>query len=104
MKTVQAERLHIGIFGPTNVGKSSLINALTLQDVALVSATAGTTTDPVFKSMELQGVGPVVFIDTAGFDDTGELGEKRLERTKKVLNREDVEIMVMNESIDEISD
>lgn len=104
MKTVQAERLHIGIFGPTNVGKSSLINALTLQDVALVSATAGTTTDPVFKSMELQGVGPVVFIDTAGFDDTGELGEKRLERTKKVLNRVDVAILVMNESIDEIRD
>lgn len=104
MKTAQAERLHIGIFGPTNVGKSSLINALTLQDVALVSTTAGTTTDPVFKSMELQGVGPVVFIDTAGFDDGSELGEKRLERTKKVLNRVDVALLVMTESVDEVAE
>ena len=104
MKTALAERLHIGIFGPTNVGKSSLINALTLQDVALVSTTAGTTTDPVFKSMELQGVGPVVFIDTAGFDDSSELGEKRLERTKKVLNRVDIALLVMTESVDEVTE
>lgn len=102
MKTAQAERLHIGIFGPTNAGKSSLINALTLQDIALVSDTAGTTTDPVFKSMELRGVGPVVFIDTAGFDDTSTLGELRLDRTKKVLNRVDIAILVMTTMLDEV--
>lgn len=103
MKTVQAERLHIGIFGPTNAGKSSLINALTLQDVALVSQTPGTTTDPVFKAMELQGVGPVVFIDTAGFDDVGELGSKRLERTRRILDRVDLAILVMTDSLEEIT-
>lgn len=103
MKTATAERLHIGIFGPTNAGKSSLINALTLQDVALVSQTPGTTTDPVFKAMELQGVGPVVFIDTAGFNDEGELGEKRLERTRRILDRVDLAVLVMTDSVDEIA-
>lgn len=102
MKTAQAERLHIGIFGPTNVGKSSLINALTLQDVALVSDTPGTTTDPVYKTMELDGVGPVVFIDTAGFDDATELGDKRLERTKRALNQVDLAILVIGDSVAEI--
>lgn len=102
MKTAQAERLHIGIFGPTNAGKSSLINALTLQDVALVSDTPGTTTDPVFKAMELQGVGPVVFIDTAGFNDQSELGDKRMERTRRILDRVDLAVLVMTDSLDEI--
>lgn len=102
MKTAQAERLHIGIFGPTNAGKSSLINALTLQDVALVSDTPGTTTDPVFKAMELQGVGPVVFIDTAGFNDSSELGDKRMERTRRILDRVDLAVLVMTDSLDEI--
>lgn len=102
MKAAQAERLHIGIFGPTNAGKSSLINALTLQDVALVSDTPGTTTDPVYKTMELDGVGPVVFIDTAGFDDDSELGEKRLQRTRRTLEQIDVAILVMTDSLEEI--
>ena len=72
--TPRSDRLHIGIFGRTNSGKSSLINALTNQNIALVSDVPGTTTDPVYKSMEIHGIGPCVFIDTAGFDDTGALG------------------------------
>ena len=83
--TPQAERLHIGIFGKRNSGKSSLINALTNQDKALVSDTPGTTADPVFKAMELHPVGPVVFIDTAGFDDVGDLGELRVRKTRELL-------------------
>lgn len=102
MKTAQAERIQIGIFGPTNAGKSSLINALTLQDVALVSATPGTTTDPVLKSMELDGMGAVVFIDTAGFDDATELGAMRRDRTRRTLERIDIAILVMTQSADEI--
>ena len=70
--TPRANRLHIGIFGNTNSGKSSLVNALTGQDTALVSEIAGTTTDPVYKAMEIHGIGPCVFIDTAGFDDTAD--------------------------------
>ena len=72
--TPRASRLHIGLFGRRNAGKSSLINALTGQEISLVSPVAGTTTDPVYKSFELAGVGPVVFIDTAGLDDVGDLG------------------------------
>ena len=86
--TPRANRLHIGIFGSTNSGKSSLVNALTGQDTALVSDIAGTTTDPVYKSMEIHGIGPCVFIDTAGFDDTGALGELRIQRTKEALKRQ----------------
>ncbi len=95
-ETPRANRLHIGIYGRRNAGKSSLINALTGQDIALVSPEAGTTTDPVFKSMELHPVGPVVFIDTAGFDDTGELGKLRVERTEGVLDKTDVAVVVMD--------
>ncbi|MDO5650266.1 MAG: 50S ribosome-binding GTPase, partial [Gallicola sp.] len=73
--TPRGNRLHIGIYGKRNSGKSSLINALTGQNTALVSNVPGTTTDPVYKSMELHGIGPVTFIDTAGFDDGGYLGE-----------------------------
>lgn len=96
--TPRANRLHIGIYGKRNAGKSSLINALTGQDIALVSAEAGTTTDPVFKSMELHPIGPVVFIDTAGFDDEGELGKLRVERTRAVMDRTDVAIVVVDGS------
>jgi [FeFe] hydrogenase H-cluster maturation GTPase HydF len=87
-------RLHIGLFGRRNVGKSSLLNAITRQDVAIVSATPGTTTDPVEKPMELLPLGPVLFIDTAGVDDVGALGEQRIARTRKVLDRTDLGVLV----------
>ncbi len=88
-------RLHIGLFGRRNVGKSSLINAIARQDVAIVSPEAGTTTDPVEKPMELLPIGPVVFIDTAGIDDGGALGERRVERTRRVFDRTDVGVIVL---------
>ena len=94
--TPRGERLHIGIFGRRNAGKSSLINALTGQNLAIVSDTPGTTTDPVYKAMELQGIGPVVFIDTAGFDDTGELGAMRAAKSRDILSRTDLAILVMD--------
>lgn len=94
--TPRANRLHIGIYGKRNAGKSSLINALTGQDIALVSDEAGTTTDPVFKSMELHPVGPVVFIDTAGFDDEGTLGKLRVERTQAVMEKTDIAVVVVD--------
>lgn len=87
-------KLHIGIFGKRNVGKSSLLNALVNQDVSIVSETAGTTTDPVEKSMELLPLGPVVFVDTAGIDDEGALGLMRVEKTKKVIDRIDLAVVV----------
>ncbi len=87
-------RLHIGIFGRRNVGKSSLLNALTRQSVSIVSDVAGTTTDPVEKPMELLPLGPVLFIDTAGIDDVGSLGGMRVERTRRILDRTDVAILV----------
>lgn len=96
--TPRANQLHIGIFGKRNSGKSSLINALTNQEVALVSDIAGTTTDPVFKSMEIYGIGPCVFIDTAGFDDIGELGKLRIEKTKKAIDKIDIALMVFSDS------
>ncbi|MGI6737174.1 MAG: [FeFe] hydrogenase H-cluster maturation GTPase HydF [Anaerovoracaceae bacterium] len=96
-ETPRADRLHIGIFGRRNSGKSSLINALTGQQIALVSDHAGTTTDPVYKAMELHPVGPVVFIDTAGFDDEGELGEKRVELTRRVIARTDLALLLFDE-------
>ncbi len=92
--TPNAERLHIGFFGRCNSGKSSLINALTGQTVAIVSDIAGTTTDPVSKPMELPGVGAAVLIDTAGFGDTTLLGEKRSEQTVKVLDKTDVAVLL----------
>lgn len=92
--TPRAERLHIGLFGRRNSGKSSLVNALTGQDIALVSDVAGTTTDPVYKAMEVHGIGPAVFIDTAGFDDEGELGKMRVEKTRDALCRTDIAIVV----------
>ena len=93
--TPRASRLHIGLFGRRNAGKSSLINALTGQAISLVSPVAGTTTDPVYKSFELAGVGPVVFIDTAGLDDEGQLGALRVERTGQALEKTDVAILVL---------
>ena len=94
MKALKSQRLHIGIFGKTNVGKSSLLNVLTGQDVSIVSDIAGTTTDVVEKSMEFLPVGPVTFLDTAGIDDTSELGTERIEKTKKVINRTDVAVII----------
>jgi [FeFe] hydrogenase H-cluster maturation GTPase HydF len=88
--------LHIGIFGRRNNGKSALINALTGQETAIVSEVAGTTTDPVKKSMELFGIGPVVLIDTAGLDDENELGKKRVKKTENVLKQIDLAILVIN--------
>jgi [FeFe] hydrogenase H-cluster maturation GTPase HydF len=86
---------HIGIFGRRNNGKSSLINCLSGQDVAIVSSEPGTTTDPVKKSMEITGIGPVIMIDTAGTDDTGELGDKRVSRTREVIKNIDMAILVL---------
>ncbi|AEH44381.1 small GTP-binding protein [Thermodesulfatator indicus DSM 15286] len=92
--TPKALRLHIGIFGRRNVGKSSLLNALTEQPIAIVSDTPGTTTDPVEKTMELLPLGPVVFIDTAGIDDIGALGEMRIKKTMEVFERTDLGLIV----------
>lgn len=93
-KTPKGLRLHIGIFGRRNVGKSSILNAIIGQFISIVSDTPGTTTDPVEKAMELQPVGPVLFIDTAGVDDIGALGGERVKRTMKILDRTDLAILV----------
>lgn len=92
--TPAASRLHIGIFGKRNSGKSSLINAITGQPIAIVSDIAGTTADPVYKSMEIHGLGPCMLVDTAGFDDTGSLGALRVEKTRKALDKIDIAILV----------
>ncbi len=92
--TPAAERVHIAFFGVRNAGKSSVVNAVTGQETALVSAVKGTTTDPVSKSMELLPLGPVVIIDTPGFDDEGSLGKQRVRRTRQVLNRTDLAVLV----------
>lgn len=96
-QTPRSSRLHIAIFGKMNAGKSSLINAITGQNTALVSKTAGTTTDPVYKSMELHPIGPCVLIDTAGFDDASELGKMRVEKTRKVLDTADICVVVFTD-------
>ena len=92
--TPNANRLHIALFGKRNSGKSSLINALTGQDTALVSDTPGTTTDPVQKAMEIHGIGRCLFIDTPGFDDEGELGNRRIERTWKAVEKTDIALLL----------
>ncbi|MBR3808965.1 MAG: [Clostridia bacterium] len=93
---VSAERLHIAFFGLRNAGKSSVVNAVTNQELSVVSDVKGTTTDPVKKAMELLPVGPVVIIDTAGIDDEGDLGKLRVEKTRKILNKTDVAILVVD--------
>ena len=93
--TPRSGRLHIGIYGRRNAGKSSLINAMTGHETAIVSATAGTTTDPVYKSMEIHGLGPCVLIDTAGFDDIGPMGELRVEKTRQALEKTDIALLVV---------
>lgn len=96
--TPSGERVHIGFFGMRNAGKSSLVNAFTGQQLAIVSDTKGTTTDPVYKAMELLPLGPVMIIDTPGFDDEGELGDLRIEKTKQVLNKVDIAVLVADSS------
>ena len=95
--TPSGNRLHIGIFGKRNSGKSSLLNAITGQEIALVSEVKGTTTDPVSKAMEIHPIGPCLLIDTAGFDDTGDLGNMRIEKTKAVLDKTDVAVVVFSD-------
>ena len=102
--TPSSERIHIGIFGRRNAGKSSLLNAVTGQQLAVVSEIAGTTTDPVRKAMELLPLGPVLLIDTPGIDDTGELGEKRVEKARQVLRQTDIAILAVDASAGKTSD
>lgn len=97
--TPAAERVHIGIFGRRNAGKSSIINALTGQDLAIVSDRKGTTTDPVLKAMELLPLGPVVVIDTPGLDDEGELGKLRIQKAYQILNKTDIALLVLDGTI-----
>lgn len=94
--TPSADRIHIGFFGRRNAGKSSLVNAVTGQNLAIVSDTKGTTTDPVYKTMELLPLGPVMIIDTPGFDDEGELGLLRVKKTRQVLNKTDIAVVVID--------
>ncbi|MBR2472146.1 MAG: [Clostridia bacterium] len=96
--TPSANRLHIGFFGCRNAGKSSLVNAVTGQELAVVSGTPGTTTDPVTKAMELLPLGPVLIIDTPGIDDEGALGEKRIEKTRQILGKTDIAVLVVDAS------
>ena len=93
------ERTHIGIFGKRNAGKSSVINMLTNQEVSIVSPLPGTTTDPVTKPIEINGIGACVFIDTAGYDDAGEIGAMRVTKTKQVLQRCDISLFVIPTTI-----
>ena len=97
--TPRANRPHIAIFGRRNAGKSSLINAITGQDIALVSEQAGTTTDPVYKSMEILPLGPCVLIDTAGIDDEGTLGQLRVKKTREVLEKSDLAILIIDPTL-----
>ena len=96
--TPSGERVHIGFFGRRNAGKSSIVNAVTGQNLAIVSDTKGTTTDPVYKAMELLPMGPVMIIDTPGFDDEGELGEMRIHKARQVLNKTDIAILAVDAS------
>ena len=95
-QTPSSERIHIGIFGKRNAGKSSIMNAITDQEASLVSDVKGTTTDPVYKAMELLLLGPVVFIDTPGLDDEGCLGELRVKKSREALGRADLAILVVD--------
>ena len=95
-ETPSANRLHIGVFGKTNSGKSSFINAFTGQEVSIVADVAGTTTDPVYKAMEIYPMGPCTIMDTAGFDDESTLGEQRVERTRLAAQKADLAIIVFS--------
>lgn len=97
--TISAERLHIGFFGCRNAGKSSVVNAVTGQTLSVVSDKKGTTTDPVQKAMELAALGPVVIIDTAGFDDEGDLGALRVDKTREILRRTDIAVLVVDATV-----
>lgn len=97
--TPAGERVHIGFFGRRNAGKSSLLNAVTGQELAVVSPVEGTTTDPVYKAMELLPLGPVMLIDTPGFDDEGQLGEQRVKKTKQVLEKTDIAVLVVDAAV-----
>ncbi|RHF70072.1 [FeFe] hydrogenase H-cluster maturation GTPase HydF [Fusobacterium mortiferum] len=99
IETPRGNRVHIAIYGRTNAGKSSLINKITNQSISLVSETRGTTTDPVYKAMELLPIGPVVFIDTAGIDDITELGELRVKKTKEILNKMDIALLLISTEV-----
>jgi [FeFe] hydrogenase H-cluster maturation GTPase HydF len=101
-ETPSSERVHIGFFGRRNAGKSSVVNAVTGQELSVVSEIKGTTTDPVYKSMELLPMGPVVIIDTPGFDDEGALGEMRVRKTKQILNRADCAVLVVDGAVGKI--
>ena len=100
--TPSGERIHIGFFGRTNAGKSSLVNALTGQDLAVVSPTPGTTTDPVKKAMEILPLGPVVIIDTAGLDDEGSLGEQRIRKTREILRQIHIAVIVVDATAESV--
>lgn len=97
--TARSNRKYIGLIGRRNVGKSTIINLLTGQETSIVSDFAGTTTDNVQKNMELHGVGPVVFVDTAGYDDIGEIGQLRVEKTKRVLNKLDISLLIIEDKL-----
>ena len=94
-ETPSANRLHIGVFGKTNSGKSSFINAFTGQEVSIVADVAGTTTDPVYKAMELHPIGPVTIIDTAGIDDESELGSRRVQKTKLAAEKTELAVILL---------
>lgn len=102
--TPRSNRYHIAVVGRRNVGKSSLVNAMAKQDISLVSSTPGTTTDPVYKSMELQPLGPVVLVDTAGIDDVGTLGEERTKRSYTVLDKADLVVLVTDASVQDTAE
>ena len=101
-ETPKSNRLHIGIFGKTNSGKSSFINAFTGQDVSIVADVKGTTTDPVYKAMEINPLGACVIIDTAGFDDDSELGKKRIEKTDLAAEKTDIAVIIFSASDDKL--
>src|SRR5690606_8573646 len=98
-ETPSANRVHIAFFGKRNAGKSSLVNAVTGQDLAVVSEVKGTTTDPVYKAMELLPLGPVMIIDTPGTDDEGTLGELRVRKARQVLNKADLAVLVIDATV-----
>jgi len=99
MKKGRESKPHIGIFGRRNIGKSSFINKIAGQDIAIVSDTAGTTTDPVKKSVEIFGLGPAILIDTAGVDDTGTLGELRIKKSMQVIKMIDLAIIIITDNV-----